>query len=301
VPVARALVPSLAQLGQDALHESLHARGVGEVHEPELEVIDAGRPEAQELGRHLVRLARHDVEIRPVDGGRRIVHHAQPGHLGAHDRARVATDRAAMLVEDGRLALERFHRAHVGAPPLGQVGHEAEGPSFAAAADHQRDHRLRSRRHHRVADLVVRAVEGLAAAQPEGPDDPGGLFELIQSAPGARERVAELGVLAWVVARPQAKDEPSGREQLQVDGDLGEVGRIPEALAADHRPPARRIVAAGQPGQRRHAFEVALVAPAHVVLDPDRVEAGGQRQGDVALVSVQNLAAHLPAGTGPPG
>ena len=80
---------------------------------------------------------------------------------------------------------------------------------------------------------------------------------------------------------------------VQVHRQLGQVGRVPERLAADHRAVARAGMAAGQPGQGREALEVGLVAPAHVVLDPDRVEAGSTDELDVPLVGREQLMRQL--------
>jgi hypothetical protein len=80
-------------------------------------------------------------------------------------------------------------------------------------------------------------------------------------------------VLTGVVARADPQHEPSLGQHVRVDCELRQVRGVAEGLAADHRAVAQAGVTPGQPRQVDEAFQVGLLAPAHVILDPDRVEA----------------------------
>jgi len=138
-----------------------------------------------------------------------------------------------------------------------------------------------ARAQHAVLDAVVLAREGDLLALEQRQDD---LERLVEAAGEVVERVAEGVVLGLVPAGAEAEQQAPAAHVVEGVGDLGEQGRVAEAVAGDEWPDGGGGGGLGDGAEQREglpdAARLALVhddragvAEDQVVRNPERVDA----------------------------
>ena len=139
-----------------------------------------------------------------------------------------------------------------------------------------------------IEDGVVDAVVRPAMVGSTGPDELGDDHQaVLESADLVVRRVAEGNVLRVVPATADTQDQPAAADVIEGRGHLGQEGRVAVLGGHDQDPelgPGRDRGRRGQHGPGLvDARRLAIEAEQQVVVDPDRVEAGGLRcHGHVA-------------------